>query len=374
LTLPLLALALLLLAGCAKDEAPATTALQENQDVPADVQAIVDEATAELEYDYTHPASNGEIGSRATVYLPAGSTDGLQAAIQQAGPNGKVVVASGIHYESGTVTVSQPGVRITGATGAVIYFDVAKSGGNIFGTVTNVLDPALYILNANFVRVEGLTILPQKQTGNVGIYLENAQHARLEKNNLKDFQYAVFVTGNSTYAGIYDNHIETTVTSGDRSGVVIHDGKYAKLKGNFVSGFTWDFFLSSSACHAMDNELVNGVVGILFCTFQGNMLLPNGDMLPKAVSATKWKAIQNNAHHNFINYLLIDGANDNFLFRNDASSAGSYDVIYNGPTILGGAPALPASNNFVVNPSSSTTYQDCGVNNTTLAGTEIPCP
>jgi hypothetical protein len=36
------------------------------------------------------------------------------------------------------------------------------------------------------------------------------------------------------------------------------------------------------------------------------MLLPNGAMLAKAVSATKWKAIQNNAHNNFINYLLID--------------------------------------------------------------------
>ena len=41
-----------------------------------------------------------------TVALPAGSIDGLAAAIASAGPGGTVILKSGLHTESGTVTVA----------------------------------------------------------------------------------------------------------------------------------------------------------------------------------------------------------------------------------------------------------------------------
>jgi hypothetical protein len=40
------------------------------------------------------------------VALPAGSIDGLAAAIASAGPGGTVILKSGLHTESGTVTVA----------------------------------------------------------------------------------------------------------------------------------------------------------------------------------------------------------------------------------------------------------------------------
>ena len=58
-------------------------------------------------------------GERKVVDLPAGSVNGLQAAIEEAGPNGIVNVKSGLHIEDVTVTVNFT-VQIIGEEGAVI--------------------------------------------------------------------------------------------------------------------------------------------------------------------------------------------------------------------------------------------------------------
>ncbi len=55
----------------------------------------------------------------ATVTLAAGSTDGLADAIDEAGHGGTVIVESGLHEESGGVTVEFP-VSIIGEPGAII--------------------------------------------------------------------------------------------------------------------------------------------------------------------------------------------------------------------------------------------------------------
>ena len=58
-------------------------------------------------------------GERKVVDLPAGSVNGLQAAIEEAGPNGIVNVKSGLHIEDVTVNVNFT-VQIIGEEGAVI--------------------------------------------------------------------------------------------------------------------------------------------------------------------------------------------------------------------------------------------------------------
>ncbi len=265
-------------------------------------------------------------------------------------------------------------VRIEGQEGAKIYFDVSEKGGGVFSAVTNNIDPAIYVRNSNFVKINGLTILPQKPTGNTGIFLEKSRFARIEKNRIEDFQYCIWLSGGSHNAGIYDNHVENVKNIGTKGvGIVVESGNNSKLKGNYIKGFQHNLFASSSRGIAQDNEFDAGNNGMIFCTFQGNMRLPNGKMLEKALSSTKWKAIDNYSHHNRRNYLLIDGANDNFLFRNKADNAQIIDVKLEGPLVIGGAPALAASDNFIVNPSSSITYQDCGDDNVILAGLETPC-
>jgi hypothetical protein len=47
-------------------------------------------------------------GHALAVVVPAGSVDGLSAAIAEAGPGGEVVLAAGLHKISGTVMIDIP--------------------------------------------------------------------------------------------------------------------------------------------------------------------------------------------------------------------------------------------------------------------------
>lgn len=368
-TIALWALALTLLAGCAKDEAPATTtALQQNQ-VPSDMQAIADKALAEIEYDYNHPPGGTEIGSRATVTVPAGSVNALAAAIAQAGPNGKVVLKSGSHWESNTVTITQK-VTIQGEEGAKLYVDVAGPGDPFPFLTTNVLDPAILIKDCNFVWIKNLEIRPQGAKGSTGIFLEKGRFARIEGNLIKNFQFGIWLSDNSNTASLYDNEVVGYSDLGVW-GLVMESGKSVKLKGNYVASFASNIFASDERGIATDNEMEGGFQGILLCTVQGNVQLPNGTLLQNAIPCKDWKVMNNYSHHNYWNYLVIDGANHNFLFRNDAANAGLYDIELTGETSRFGALSPTSSYNFVVNLNNSIINKDCGIGNTILGGTLV---
>ncbi len=364
----------LVLIGCAKDQSLPEAALTDDINVPTEIQAIIDAADAELEYDYKHPPVYDGNSLRSTVYLPAGSQDGLANAISQAGIGGKIVVKSGDHWESGTVTITKP-VTIIGENGAKIYFDVSEKGGGVFSATTNIIDPAIYVNGANFVRIKGLHMVPTKSTGNTAIFLEDAKLARIEDNRIEDYQHGIWASGNSHSPSFYDNYLTNSFTSGNLGiGMIVESGKNAKIKGNFVENFNWGLFASDKKGIAKENEFNNNGTGIIFCSFQGNIQLPNGNMLERADACNNWKVIKNEAQNSsFAGYNLIDGAHDNFLNKNQATNSGAYDVILFGPLTINNAPALAASNNFVLNPKTTTFYRDCGENNVVLGGTEDPC-
>lgn len=368
-----MALALLLLAGCAKDEATATAELQENQDVPAHVQAIVDERLNQLEKDYENPPIYDDgISSRSVVYVPAGSVDALQAAINSAGPNGKVVVKSGTHYESGTVTITQM-VRLFGEEGAKIYFNVSPPGTAFPFPVTNVLDPAILIKDCNQVWIKGLGIYPQGGSGSTGIFLEKGRMARIEDNLISGFQFGIWVSDNSNTPRIFDNKLVGNSPEGVW-GISIESGKSAQLKGNHISKYATCIFASDENGTMSENTTVGGFSGPLLCTVQGNVQLPNGSMLENATPCKDWLIIKNKGYNSIWNYVVIDGANNNFLFRNESYDAGSGQDIYMlGDSYLTGGFTPSSYNNFVVNLAGIVTV-DCGLNNTVLGGTLLDGP
>ena len=361
--------------GCKKDLTQSLTESAElqSQMLPADVQAEIDQAILEIENDYNNPPSDGVVGNRAVVYVPAGSVDALQDAIDEAGWGGKVIVESGEHWESETVVIDHT-VRIIGQDGAKVYFNTSDKGFVLFNYYE--MDPAIYIKNANFVWVQGLEIVPKKSAGSVGIYLERAQYARIKDNTIMNHYFGIVINENSNNSGVYDNTLINDFGVFESGmGLVNIDGRSTKIKGNYFSGFRFGVFASDSRGVLMNNEFDdNPDTGVILCTFQGDIKLPNGKALEKANSCSKWKLVNNDSHDNDgFNYFLIDGANHNFLVNNKASNAGLQDVFLAPPLIINGAPALPASNNFVVNPSNSIVYRDCGEDNTVLGGTEIPC-
>jgi len=89
------------------------------------------------------------------VVVPAGSVDGLSAAIAEAGPGGEVVLATGLHKISGTVMVDIP-VSIVGEDGAILESFNATADGE--DTSLYYVKPALHILGADRTRIEKLII------------------------------------------------------------------------------------------------------------------------------------------------------------------------------------------------------------------------
>jgi hypothetical protein len=360
----LLALALLL-GSCAKDN---PTPEQPQNPELAKAQAIVDQALAELEKDYENPPVYEGTSSRAIVYLPAGSVNGLQNAISEAGWGGKVIVKSGDHWESGTVTIAQT-VRIIGEENARIFFDVAAPGP--FPTVTtNELDPAIFIKNVNMVWIKGLEIRPQTGKGSTGIFLEKGRLARIEDNTIGNFQFGIWASGISHSPSIYDNEI-TGYEGGSVWGIVIESGSSAKIKGNKVSSFGASIFVSDKRGIMSENETSGSSIGVLACTVQGNFKLLNGQILQNAIPCEEWVFANNISHDNYWNYLVIDGSHHNFLFGNEAWNPGLYDVELAGETYRFGAFSPLTHDNFVVNPNNGILTKDCGVNNVVLAGDKV---
>lgn len=366
-----LTLLLFLFIGCAKDE-EATSEKSTSAEHPAlaGVEQAVSDALAELEADYSNPAMDyGEIGARSTVYVPAGSQNALAAAIASAGPNGKVILESGNHWESGTVVITQK-VTLEGADGAKLYVDVAAPGSAFPFPTVNVLDPAILIKDCNLVWIKNLDIRPQSAKGSTGIFLEKGRLARIEDCTVKGFQFGIWASDNSSSVRLYDNE----VTGYDELGVwgiAIESGTSAKLKGNYVAGFASNVFISDERGIMEDNEMAGGFQGLLLCTVQGNIQLPNGSLLENAVPCKDWKIIKNLAHDNVWNYLAVDGANNNFLFRNEAYNPGLYDVELAGPSARFGNPMPTSYDNFVVNPNNEILTKVCGIGNVALAGNKV---
>ena len=372
-TILLLALTVLIF-SCAKDDSPDVPELQtDGQELPDDVQAIVDQRLAQLAHDYENPPSNGdEINSRATVYVPAGSVDALQNAINAAGPNGKVVVESGDHYESGTVTITQT-VRLFGEEGANLYFDVAGPGSNFPFVEMNVLDPAIHIKDCNQVWIKGLNIFPQDGDGSTGIFLEKGRLARIEDNQIHGFQFGIWTSDKSAIARIYNNKV---VGSNPRGvwGIVIESGRSTQVKGNHVSKYATCIFASDENGIMAENITVGGFSGPLLCTVQGNVKFPNGSMLQEAISCIDWLIIKNKAYESTWNYVVIDGANHNFLVRNESFNPGSgQDMYLFGDSYITGSFTPTSYRNFVVSLNGFVTV-DCGLENTILGGIQLDGP
>lgn len=373
ITIPLFAIVLFLLVGCAKDKIPTTNELELKNQIPAEMQSMMDERISQLEHDYKTPPVYEEINSRSVVNVPAGSVNQLQAAINSAGPNGKVVVQSGDHWESGTVTISQM-VRLFGEPGAKIYFNVSGPGSNFPFTVTNVLDPAIHVKDCNQVWIKGLNIYPQSGNGSTGIFLEKARLARIESNLISGFQFGIWASDRSNMTRLYDN---TLVGSSPQGvwGIVAESAPSIQIKGNHVSKYATCIFGSDVDGTMSDNTTVGGFSGPLLCTVQGNIMLPSGKMLQNAVPCRDWLLIKNKAYESTWNYVVIDGANNNFLFQNQSYNPSSgQDIYLLGDSYLVGSFTPTSFKNFVVNTAGIVTV-DCGLNNTVLGGTKLngPC-
>ena len=319
------------------------------------------------------------VSERAPGVLPAFSIDGLQDAIQEVGPYGTVFVESGMHFETSPVMITFP-VKIVGDEGAIIQSTTAPNADFPY-----TMEPALFLDHAARVHIEGLTFVPNPETGMGGtaILVSNSDRAMIRDNDFSGYFQAVMVYA-SDFVRIHYNRAEGLYTEGFDSfnsyGFSVMSGKAAYLRGNFAEDFWAGYFVSDKDGILYKNTATGGVQGYFFCNYgEGALELPDGTSIGAESAATNWLAYSNTAQRLVTGYLIIDGANNNRLVNNKAIDYSLYGFEFAGETTRFGAPALPtSSDNYFLVSGRNITVKDCGLNNEICGGklvdtTSDPC-
>lgn len=359
--------------ACEKDKVTSTNTTSQEVE-------YIETAEQQLEEIERLVSQDDFAGERKVVDLPAGSVNGLQAAIDEAGPNGIVNIKSGLHTEDATVNVNFT-VRIIGEEGAVIESNYP--GMNTFPIVVN---PVIRIENGNFVHVRNIQFVPGTESGegNVGILVYNADYAYIKDNDFQGYQMAVIVD-DSDFAFVQDNTANGLSSEGYNQfnciGIFNVGDTYARTKNNHMTDFGTGYFASGSNGIYYGNTADGGGAGIIYCTGIGFASLPDGTPISASESATNWVGIFNLAKNTDFGHLIIDGSNNCKIISNYAENCSVYDVEFVGPTQRFGTPEpLPTTfeNLFIDGPSTDIEVKDCGLDNIIIGGqlvdiVEDPC-
>lgn len=316
--------------------------------------------------------AGGTIAAQNVVTLPAGSADGLAAAIAAAGPGGKVVVAAGNHTESGTVLITQP-VTIEGEPGAKITS--TSSPVLVAGTP---VEPALHVKGAAGVVISGLELVPAGAIGGTGILLEHAPASIVKNNAIREYQYGVLLhEGDRTWIDgntVVSSAAWQTGQIPEALGITVINGEKVRITNNDVSQGLFNIWPCDRDGILQGNRAHDGYLGIILCCVpEESMVLPGGEAVGAEVSSTNWLCKRNDARNNFdTGYLVIDGANNNLLVENTAANNGTYDIELTGDSYRFGF-LTPASfqNKVRVGSESTLKIKDCGNDNSVIRGNQV---
>jgi parallel beta-helix repeat protein len=316
--------------------------------------------------------SSPALAAATTVELPAGSVNGLAAAIAKAGSGGTVILKGGLHKESGPVVITAP-VNITGEAGAILQ-SVTSPGypPNAFPvTITG----ALQFKGAPGSIVRGVWFQPPGGTvGSCAVTLEDSPGAQVLNNRITQLQYGVFAQ-HADNAVIRGNSISLPTNwdldPGDPSyladavGILISVAQHAQVIDNQVADGVAGINTSGPSAEVAGNTLTGCLFGILMCRIpdQSYRFSDSGPW-QTAPPPSAWYIHDNDIHNNQWGVLATDQANNNVLSNNDASGNQVYDMELTGDTKRFGVLGPAVFNNLVlVGPYKGLVIKDCGRSN-----------
>ena len=355
----LLTAATLLLFACQKDPAP--TADKPDDPKLAAIEARLARALAEADALLADKDEGAD--DRANVTLPAGSNNGLAAAILAAGPGGKVTVACGNHYESGTVEITFP-VKIVGQSGAVFHW----SGLDPADPEVYLTDPAIYAINTSNVTIKGLEIRSVSGGASTCFLLENVPNAKIQNNEIYEFQFPIMCVGVDN-AKISGNYLDGPGFGG---GIFVVSGVSVLIADNEAFAFDFPIFPSDGPGDVVRNKVHQAFFGISLCDLDVEM--PDGRVIDAPVSTNNYLFAKNESYDNAWGYIVIDGSFDNVLFKNKAYNNSTYDIELVGVTERFGPPALPTSSNTTVVSNgnlNNVLIKDCAPGSVIIGGTLV---
>ena len=353
-------------------EDPSGPDLEMLEQKEAEAEARIAEHEAQI---LNHPNYQDFAGKNATatVYLQAGSVDGLQAAIDQAGPWGKVVVKTGLHIENQTVNITHP-VRVIGQPGAIIQSNVVPtvdfSG---FPAIPPTFSPALFIDDANFVQVMNLTFVPDptRGYGELAIGVNESDYAYIYGNDFQHFDCVMFAREAGHMLALR-NTAEGVASDGLGPfglGFLHASGSYPAYVRNTLNDFGIAQFFCDANGLAFRNKGSNSYDNMILCKWPTVFSqFPNGDVVAAASTAVNWLVASNQANSCAVGYRVTDGATNNLLISNQATNSTFYDALFRTSIqdpLLGLLPAA-FNNTYIGGRYPGQLVKDCGDNNTII--------
>lgn len=304
-----------------------------------------------------------------TVRLPAGSVNGLAAAIAKAGPGGTVILRSGLHTESGTVTVGFR-VNLVGEWGAIL--ETATSPDADYPIT---IAAAIHLKNAPHATVRAIWFRPPAgTTGNTAVVIEDSPHAQVLCNRITDYQFGVLVQ-RADHACISGNRIQVSNAWSldpsdpdfliDTEGIVNINGRHVRVTGNHVSGGFDGIWMCDEKGYCAGNTTTGNFIGLLLCRVAAGTYVISGADAEASQPGTAWLVHRNEAQGNDWGIQVTDGAHNNVLLNNEATGNHVYDCELTGDTLRYGYFVPGCFDNLVVQGGqTSLVVKDCGANNT----------
>ncbi len=361
-----LLLALLFVACTPEPLSSPTTADVETAQLEAQLAEIEADFDAEL---VSMEAEWNAWPKAATVTVPAGSSDALAAAIAEAGENGTVILAAGMHTESATVMIPHR-IRLRGEAGAVLVFD-----SNPY-EATGIIEVGLHVRDAPRTLIQNLEMRVAGTVGGAAILFERSDFSAALRNKITDYQFGILIQySDRVYAIRNEIAVSTLWQSGEISqsfGIIVINGVQVRIYSNKLSGGITGAWACDRNGYLAGNDLFGNLEGIILCRVpvEYNYGLPNGDVMFAEFSGAGWSVFNNHAYDNIqFGYQIIDGANRNFIVKNKASNNGEASYEFAGETGRFGLP-LPAPTTFenVAWLNKGDTYLDCGEGNRIYGG------
>jgi nitrous oxidase accessory protein NosD len=306
-------------------------------------------------------------GGTKVVAVPAGSANALAAALVAAGPNGTVLLKSGVHTESGTVEISQT-VTLAGEAGAVL-----ESATNPLPA--DEVHPALWVHGASGVVIRDIEMRPAGAIGNTGILLHHAPNASVFGTNIHDYEYSVIVE-KSDQAKIWTNRIacSTAWLGGaipEALGVTVVNGSNALIADNNVTGGLFGIWPCDEGGKVLGNKASGCLEGVILCKVPAwSFELPDGTYTGSAQSTTRCLVQGNETSGNFADGIIsIDGAHDSKIVDNNSHDNGAYDVELSGDSYRFGFLTPSCFNcTFTAGSHPNVKVKNCGNNNQVNGG------
>jgi hypothetical protein len=303
------------------------------------------------------------------VTLPAGSVNGLQDAIAQAGPRGIVLVEAGSHVEESVVVIDIP-VSVVGEPGAVIESITTPYGAEL----PQLVEGALHVLNTSNVTIYGLELRPLGMESNTAILIENSPRVTAASNVISGYTAGIVVQ-NGDRVDISGNNITLT---GIDHGITIVNGSFARITDNVISNTVFGIWACDFNGHAARNVTTGSFIGLILCNVPPALLI-SGQVVGSEQPATGWHVQNNSSSTNVWGYAITDGSSMNVIANNAAADNGIDIEVLGDSTFFGFFTPAAFDNVIAVGPDASLSVHDCGLNtivsgNASLLGTDaVPC-